>query len=115
MKWNAAGIAGLSAGLTLAALACTGSVGAVPSGTGGAGVSCGAGQTPCSGACASVATDSQNCGVCGHACAIGQMCAAGQCVCSGGLLPCGGQCVASNAAHCGSCDMVCGADEGCSN
>src|SRR4029079_19823952 len=43
------------------------------------------------------------------------MCTNGQCVCSGGLLACGGQCVASNAAHCGTCDMVRGAGPGCSN
>jgi hypothetical protein len=114
MKWNV-GIAGLGAVLALAALACTGSVGAVPSGTGGSGVTCGAGLMMCAGSCTTVASDSQNCGACGHACALGQMCSGGQCVCTGGLLACGGQCVASNAAHCGSCDMVCGADQGCAN
>ena len=99
----------------MGALGCTGAVGSVASGTGGMGVICSAGQAMCANSCTSVATDSQNCGACGHACAIGQMCASGQCVCSGGLLACAGQCVASNAAHCGTCDTVCGADEGCTN
>jgi hypothetical protein len=114
MKGNVS-IAVLSAGLALAALACTGSVGGAASGTGGAGAVCGAGQMKCGASCSNVATDTQNCGACGHACAIGQTCGGGQCVCSDGLLACGGQCVASNAAHCGSCDNVCGADQACSN
>ena len=45
----------------------------------------------------------------------GRRAATGSASARGGLLACGGQCVASNAAHCGSCDMVCGADQGCSN
>ena len=45
----------------------------------------------------------------------GRCAATGSASARGGLLACGGQCVASNAAHCGSCDMVCGADQGCSN
>ena len=105
----------LSTVALMAALGCTGQVGAAPSGTGGVGVTCSAGQMMCASSCTSVASDSRNCGACGNACAIGQMCTSGQCVCSGGLLACGGQCVASNAAHCGSCDAVCGADQGCLN
>ena len=97
----------------LGALGCTGQVALCRPGP-GAWASPVRGQMLCA-FVHSVASDSQNCGACGHACAIGQMCTSGQCVCSGGLLACGGQCVASNAAHCGSCDAVCGADQGCSN
>jgi len=50
---------------------------------------------------------------CAMACGPGQMCQAGQCVCSAGLLSCGGNCVASNAAHCGNCDTLCNGTDVC--
>lgn len=43
--------------------------------------SCAAGETPCNGACTSVANDPFNCGACGNACnpQAGQVCASGAC------------------------------------
>ena len=79
------------------------------------GQSCGAGQTMCTGGCATVATDARNCGACGNVCATDLVCQAGQCVCSPGLLSCSGSCVPSNAAHCGSCTTTCTGTEVCSN
>ena len=74
---------------------------------------CTAGQQTCSGECKTVATDQQNCGTCGNACAAGQTCQAGQCLCSSGLLACGGSCVSANATHCGSCSMMCASGQVC--
>src|SRR5262245_37013278 len=75
---------------------------------GKAGQSCAAGQTFCGGGtCANVATDHQNCGACGRACAANQVCQAGQCACGPSLLSCGSECVPSNASHCGNCTTVC--------
>ena len=78
------------------------------------GQSCTPGQMMCGGGCKTVATDAENCGTCGNACAAGQVCQAGQCACSAGLLACGGTCVASNAMHCGSCTTMCSGTQVCS-
>ena len=86
-----------------------------PTGTGGTGASCSAGQTSCSGQCKTLASDNQNCGSCGNACGSGRICQNGTCACSSGLFLCGGACVASDAQHCGSSCTVCPSGQVCSN
>ena len=75
--------------------------------------------------CASLQTDSSNCGACGTACPIGTACVAGQCAirCGAGLTSCalasdGGsasQCVSlqSDSGNCGACGMACAAGSVC--
>ena len=75
---------------------------------------CAAGQKVCGAECKSVATDQQNCGACGNACAAGLSCQNGQCLCSANLLSCGGMCVSPSAAHCGGCSTMCAAGQVCS-
>jgi endo-1,4-beta-D-glucanase Y len=79
------------------------------------GPTCSAGQMACSGTCANVATDNQNCGSCGMVCGTGRTCQAGACKCGAGLLDCGGQCVQSNSSNCGSCGMTCPGTQVCNN
>jgi hypothetical protein len=43
-------------------------------------LACAVGQTNCFGVCADLASDPQNCGLCGQVCPEGQACSAGQCV-----------------------------------
>jgi hypothetical protein len=69
----------------------------------------------CSTGCKDLASDQQNCGTCGNACASGQTCQSGQCLCSAGLLACGGSCVAADATHCGGCTATCGSGQVCAN
>src|SRR3982750_4742968 len=82
-----------------------GTAGTPASGTAGAGgtVSCAPDQTLCGSACLNTASDSDNCGGCGIPCLAGHTCQASQCKCPAGLLECNGSCVASDAAHCGTC------------
>jgi hypothetical protein len=68
---------------------------------------------PCSGQCISPATDSLNCGSCGHSCPAGQVCSNGNCAtaCDTPLLSCneGASCVnpVVDPLNCGSCGHVC--------
>jgi hypothetical protein len=80
-----------------------------------AGVTCGAGQTDCSGVCKTVATDILNCGACGKVCGAGQLCQNGTCGCGAGLLTCNNACVPSNSANCGTCGVACTGTMVCNN
>src|SRR5206468_13027647 len=66
-----------------------------------------AGQMECNGVCMDVQGDSQNCGICGYACATGTVCQAAKCVCAPGLVQCSDACVPSNTDHCGSSCAAC--------
>ena len=87
-------------------------------------LNCGAGQAECNGACASVQTDSENCGKCGALCPAGQACVKGACgadcpsgdtVCSVGDGGRVGKCVNTRTdnANCGLCGKVCKFGEIC--
>ena len=75
--------------------------------------------TSCNGACVNLATDVQNCGVCGATCSNDERCSDGACVldCVSGQTTCGGTCVdtTKDLAHCGGCGVACAAGEVCSN
>ena len=72
---------------------------------------CAAGLMNCTGTCADVMTDAQNCGTCGHACANvpnGQVsCGAGACAltCDAGFHNCGGACASNTSVM--SCGAMC--------
>ncbi len=61
-----------------------------------------------------IASDTENCGACGNACAPGEPCFDGKCGCPGGTELCNGQCVntSSSNAHCGACDNACPQPDG---
>lgn len=72
----------------------------------------GTGWTDCSGTCANLVTDGQNCGACGNFCGTSMVCTAGSCVdvcASNGLLACGGTCVdaRNDPNNCGACGTPC--------
>ena len=48
-------------------------------------------------------------------CGTGQTCQSGICACGTGLLSCGGSCVSSSNANCGSCGTTCSSTQVCSN
>ena len=80
---------------------------------------CVEGTVRCSGTCADVASDPDNCGACGNACGgstpvcIDGTCGANPCVFP--FIPCGGVCVdpSSDRDNCGGCDILCGPFEAC--
>jgi hypothetical protein len=78
---------------------------------------CAAGETACGALCTTTATDSSNCGSCGHACntAGGESCAAGVCVCTSGT-DCNSTCVDTSIDpnNCGGCNVSCGMATGSS-
>lgn len=85
---------------------------------------CAADEATCSGVCANLANDRDNCGTCGNACGDGLVCAFSQCVepCEGGLINCAGACVdlGSDEANCGGCAVTdpgfaCSPTETCSD
>ena len=91
---------------------------------GGDPVACPAGLSPCGEECTDLATDKDNCGVCGHQCGELAVCTAGLCTadCLPPLVNCWGSCIdpLSDSAHCGAgpdCDWFPGAqctpDETC--
>ncbi len=78
---------------------------------------CPTGQSECGGACVTLASDSNHCGMCGNTCAGGQRCAAGVCACPSGETACAGVCreLQSDPRHCGACGRACGAGELCAD
>ena len=71
------------------------------------------GGTDCSGTCAYLSSDSQNCGSCGHACKTTELCASGACTCDTSLYTeCTQGCVdtKNDALNCGACDAACPGD-----
>ncbi|MBI5514748.1 MAG: hypothetical protein HY909_13315, partial [Deltaproteobacteria bacterium] len=88
---------------------------------------CTSAQLLCGATCASVMTDSLNCGACGRRCADSERCMAGACqtVCPAGQQACtsgadGGQggavcaLLSTDRNHCGTCGRRCGPGEVCS-
>jgi MYXO-CTERM domain-containing protein len=71
----------------------------------------------CGEVCVDLASDPNNCGVCGNVCATGELCSAGVCtgVCGDGLTQCGQSCVDLNTdiLNCGSCGAACLAGQTC--
>jgi hypothetical protein len=73
-------------------------------------------QRVCDGTCVATASDVQNCGTCGHACAAGETCSAGLCICpADGRADCDGSCVdvKSDPANCGACGIACSDGQVC--
>ncbi len=78
---------------------------------------------PQNGGCKAVATDSKNCGACGHVCKTGEVCAAGSCKCgmapscTGGKACCGSGCadIQTDPMNCGKCDNKCPVGKACMN
>ncbi len=98
----------------------TGGAGSGAQGGGGSGGTCPVGEVPCSGVCADLASDTQNCGACGNACLLAHAiatCAGGACellACDPGWVDCdtdpSNGCEASLAndpSNCGACGFVC--------
>ena len=79
---------------------------------------CGPGTKPCSGTCANLQVDPNNCGACGNKCKPGQVCMSGKCtlVCQAGLTNCSGTCVnlQTDTFNCGACGATCTAGQLCS-
>jgi hypothetical protein len=66
-------------------------------------------STTCNGQPTNLQTDNQNCGACGHACAMAATCTNGMCECPNGQIDCNGACsnVSSDLQNCGKCGNVC--------
>jgi hypothetical protein len=84
-------------------------------------VSCQAGLTSCGSSCVNTNTDPNNCGTCGHVCALANAtsaCSGAACVvtgCTAGFANCNGVAsdgcevnLATNANNCGTCGNACG-------
>jgi hypothetical protein len=124
-----AGAAGGSGGVATGG---SGGAGAAGGSGGGAGAPGGAGggvggmtggpcQSPgvmCGNACVDLASDPNNCGMCGLACGKNEACGGGKCQCADGYVACGGDIgcvdVATDASNCGMCGNSCGMGT-CSN
>lgn len=77
----------------------------------------------CGSACVDLATDRNNCGMCGNACPPGNACAGGYCgpvclacFCIRGLTKCSGHCIdtSTHQFNCGACGVVCAPGQTCS-
>jgi hypothetical protein len=81
-------------------------------------LSCQAGLTECTGTCANLQSDNDNCGACGKVCGAGTVCSKGKCetTCATGLTDCSGSCanLQTDNANCGVCGKTCGAGTVCS-
>lgn len=79
---------------------------------------CPPGQKQCGSACIDPMTNTENCGVCGSACAPGEVCSAGDCAltCGGGTTKCETTCndTKSDPANCGTCGNACTGGQVCS-
>lgn len=66
------------------------------------------GEALCTGGCANLGIDPNNCGACGIVCPGGQLCSLGVCCDAAGTV-CGGQCVDvfTDRRHCGVCGFAC--------
>ncbi len=80
---------------------------------------CPTGTSLCSGRCATVATDTSNCGRCGNVCPTGQVCSAGVCtvVCAAPTTRCGTSCVdlTNDNNNCGACGTACPTGQRCAS
>lgn len=82
------------------------------------GCSCPLGLTNCTIGCTDLKTDADNCGACGHTCAVGQTCLNGTCgTCPPGSINCNGNCVnpENDQNNCGACNNTCTAGQTCQN
>lgn len=79
-------------------------------------LACAVGRADCDGLAANgcevvLAAERDHCGTCGNACSAPELCNQGACAiaCTAGLTNCSGSCVnvATDGAHCGSCDVAC--------
>ena len=79
---------------------------------------CPEGYTDCSGACADLQRDPENCGSCAFRCGAGDNCYDGECLvaCPGGFHDCSGTCRDwdSDRMNCGACENECLDGERCS-
>ena len=75
---------------------------------------CSVGSILCEDACASLNSDSNNCGACGNVCSGGTTCISGIC-CLPGQAACGGVCTStqSDDNNCGNCGVICGSGLSC--
>ena len=70
--------------------------------------SCLSGQLDCQGTCASIQTDTNNCGACGYSCGPNSTCTSGVCGCIPTAENCGGTCTSfQDPNDCGACGNVC--------
>ena len=85
----------------------------------GAAGDCAATETSCSGTCANLDSDRDNCGACGTTCGDGMTCSSGQCVdgCDPGQSKCGATCIdtTQDQNNCGACGAACTSDQVCTN
>jgi hypothetical protein len=90
---------------------------ALASGCGKVNLHCAPGLLSCTSGCTDPATDSSNCGSCGHSCGDNGVCTGGSCSCLNGTTSCSDSCVdlTSDTANCGSCGNACTTGETCTN
>jgi hypothetical protein len=78
---------------------------------------CASGQANCSGTCATLASDGNNCGTCGHACPAAETCQSSACACPSTSSPnfCGSVCTntQTDTSNCGSCSHACPSAQTC--
>jgi hypothetical protein len=84
------------------------------------GVACLGGAVACGDVCVQLASNADNCGACGNACAFGSICDGGRCRaeaegCSPFALLCARDCIdpSSDERHCGACAAACPSEATC--